>query len=379
MDKKETKLTATEIVAKLKNNDFKMLFFTVDTKGNPLGSVAHIYETVKILNDLGYNATILHEKPIGLNDENGMNIGYTPVGGWLGQEYDELPHQAIEGKEFRVNPSDFIIIPEVFSNVMDSLKAFPSKQIILLQAYEYIFELLAMGMSWSRHYNIKDVIATSPKLAEYAKSLFPAINTHVVPVSIPDYFTPSEMPKKPTITILTREQADAAKIVKSFYAQYPTFKWITFRELRGIPKRNFSEALKESCLSVWVDDRAGFGTFPLESIECNTPVIGRIPNFPPEWMVDRLDENGNAILNDSGLWVNSSLDIPKLIAEYMQVWLEDSVPENLTEVGLDKHKGQYTLEKTKEAIENVYGQIINERIAEFEAIVAKELEEKKDK
>jgi len=360
MEEKKLQLTATEIVAKLKNNDFKLLFFTVDTKGNPLGSVAHIYDTVKTLNDLGYDAVILHEKPIGLKDEKGLNIGYTPVGGWLGQEYDELPHQSIEGNEFKVNPSDFIIIPEVFSNVMDSIKKFPSKQIILLQAYEYIYELLGMGMSWTRHYNIKDVIATSQKVADYAKSLFPAINTHVVPVAIQDYFKSPTKPKKPIITILTREQADAAKIVKSFYAQYPTLKWITFRELRGIPKRNFAEALQESCLSVWVDDRAGFGTFPLESIECDTPVIGRIPNMPPEWMVNSVDENGHALLNDTGLWVSSSIDIPKLIAEYIQVWLEDS-------------------DKQKEIITEVYGKLINDRIVEFEAIVEKELETKKDK
>ena len=377
MEEKKEQLSVGELLTKLENKEFKLYFFTVDTKGNPVASVAHIYDTVKALNGLGYNAVVLHEKPIGIKNETGENIGYTPVGGWMGQEYDLLPHESIEGQELKVTPADFIIIPEVFSNVMDSVKNFPSKQVILLQAHEYIYELMAMGMSWSRHYNISDVIATSDKLAEYARSLFPGINTYTVPVNIPEFFKPGVLPKKPIISILTREMGDSAKIVKSFYAQYPTFKWISFRELKGIPRETFAEAIKESCLSVWVDDRAGFGTFPIECIECDTPVIGRIPNVAPEWMVDGKDENDNIMLNDMGLWVNSTLDIPKLIAEYMQVWLEDSVPENLTPQGLEKYKGQYTDEKQLEKIKEVYAKIIDNRVEEFKAKQAKELTETK--
>jgi hypothetical protein len=40
------------------------MFFTLDTKGNPTAGIANIYEHVKLLNELGYNATILHEKMI---------------------------------------------------------------------------------------------------------------------------------------------------------------------------------------------------------------------------------------------------------------------------------------------------------------------------
>ena len=41
-----------------------MYFFTLDTKGNPTAGIANIYEHVKMLNELGYNACILHEKMI---------------------------------------------------------------------------------------------------------------------------------------------------------------------------------------------------------------------------------------------------------------------------------------------------------------------------
>lgn len=367
MIEKEKEITVDEIIKNLTGNDFKIYLFTMDTKGNPLGSVAHIYDTAKNLISLGYNAVILHEKPIGLLDDKGANIGYTPVSSWLGEEYDEIPHEAIEKQELQIRPSDFIIIPEVFANVLDSIKKFPSKQIILLQSYDYVFELMGMGMGWTTHYGIRDVIATSDKLANYAKSLYPTINTHVVPVSIPDYFKPSDKPTKPIINLMSREQGDASKIVKSFYTQFPLFKWISFRELRGVPRKAVAEALQEGCLSVWIDDKSSFGTFPIESIECNSPVIGRVPNMVPEWMVGEIDENKNAVLHNNGLWVNSTLDIPGLIAEYVQVWLEDAVPENLVG-GLDNLKGMYTNEKQLVALKEVYGGIVDTRIKEYEAI-----------
>ena len=39
---------------------FGIYFFTIDTKGNPTAGVANIYEHVKVLRELGYDAKILH-------------------------------------------------------------------------------------------------------------------------------------------------------------------------------------------------------------------------------------------------------------------------------------------------------------------------------
>ena len=49
-------------VEKISKKDFGIYFFTIDTKGNPTAGVANIYEHVKILRELGYNAQILHDK-----------------------------------------------------------------------------------------------------------------------------------------------------------------------------------------------------------------------------------------------------------------------------------------------------------------------------
>jgi len=356
----EQKKQIESTLQNLTDKTFNLYFFTLDTKGNPTAGIANIYEHVKVLNELGYNATILHEK----NDyklrgnEEGQGIAE-----WLGEEYAQLPHVSIEGQQLNVGPADFIIIPEIFSNIMDQVKGFPCKKVVFSQSYDYLLELLPIGKRWNVDYGFNDVITTSVKQAQYLSTLFPSINLHLVPVSIPSYFKPSEKPKIPVVALHTRNQSDAAKIAKAFYLQYPMYKWITFKELRGLPRKEFAEELGKCCLAIWIDDTAGFGTFPLEAFESNTTIIGKIPNLVPEWM-ETTDEEGNKVITNNGVWTNTALNIPELIATYLKVWLEDAVPAELTEA-IQNSKGKYTSEKQVEAITQVYGGLVSNRIAEL--------------
>jgi len=348
-----------EMITKIEEKDFGFYFFTLDTKGNPVASVATIYEHVKGLTDLGYNAYILHEKD-----------DYHGVGDWLGEEYAKLPHQSIEKQELNLSTVDYIIIPEVFSNVMEQVKSFPCKKIVLAQSYSYMLELLGIGLRWDTNFGFTEVITTSNVQGDYIKELFPNVTTHIIPPSVPEYFKPTSKMKKPIISILTREQNDALKLVKSFYLQYPMYKWITFRELRGLPKEQFAKELGDSCLAVWVDNQAGFGTFPVEAIESNTPVIGKIPDLVPEWM-QVISDSQEIELKNNGIWTNNVLSIPTLISQFMEVWLEDSVPQELLD-GIEASKGLYSVEKQHEKISEVYGQLVLNRRTELEQLLEKQ-------
>lgn len=349
-----------KVIEQLDSKDFTLHFFVIDTKGNPTAGVANIYEHVKVLNSLGYNAGIIHEK-----------ADYHGVQEWLGEEYAKLPHIAIDSGALNVGPQDFIIIPEVFSNLMEQTANFPSKRIVFAQSYEYILEILMLGKTW-RDYGINDVITTTEKQSEYINGLFPGLTRHIIPVGISDMFVPSDKPKKPIISLVTRDQQEAMKIVKAFYLKYPQYKWITFRDLRGLPKESFAQAVGDSCLGVWVDPISSFGTFPLECMEANTPVLGVTPNMIPEWMEERtIAEDGSETVSikGNGVWVNSSLEIPDVIAEFMQAWLEDSIPQQLMD-SIEASKGQYTMEKQVKVIEEVYGTIINNRKEELANVIA---------
>lgn len=361
------------LLSKIDNKDFAFYFFTLDTLGNPVAGVANIYEHVKVLNELGYKAFIMHEKNNYKlhGDETSMGIS-----DWLGAEYAELPHISIEGQQLNVTPSDYIIIPEIFANIMDQVKQFPCKKIVFSQAYDYLLELLPLGKRWHMDYGFGDVITTSQKQADYITSLFPGMTSHIVPVGISDYFKPSDKPKTPVVAILTREHGDAKKIANSFYLQYPIYKFVTFKELRGIPKEQFAEELGKACLAVWIDDRSGFGTFPLEAMQSDTPVIGKIPNMIPEWM-EEVDENDNGIvtLKNNGVWTNTTLNIAELVGTYMKVWLEDSVPTDLIE-GMKETKGKYTMENQRAIIGDVYSKIVATRREEVAKMLAPKEEPK---
>ena len=356
----EQKKQIESTLQNLNDKTFKLYFFTLDTKGNPTAGIANIYEHVKVLNQLGYSASILHEKNDYkiIGNEEGQGIAE-----WLGEEYAQLPHVSIEGQQLNVGPSDFIIIPEIFSNIMDQVKDFPCKKVVMSQSYDYLLELLPIGKRWNVDYGFNDVITTNVKQAQYISSLFPSINIHLVPVSIPAYFKPSEKPKIPVVALHTRNQSDASKIAKAFYLQFPMYKWITFKELRGLPRQEFAEELGKCCLAVWVDDTSGFGTFPLEAFESNTTVIGKIPNMIPEWM-ETNSEDGDTIIKNNGVWTNTTLNIPELIATYLKVWLEDAIPTELTQA-INDSKGQYTSEKQLTAISEVYGGLVSNRISEL--------------
>ena len=331
-----------ESIEKLDKKDFKIFFFVMDTKGNPIASVANIYDHARILRELGYDAQILHEKD-----------DYTSVVPTLGEEYDNIPHVSIESQQLKVNTQDFIVIPEIFANVMEQTSKLPSKRIVFAQSYDYIFEMLMPGKSWV-DYGITDVITTTEKQKEYVQNLFSnRIRTEVVPVSIPEYFKPSDKPKKPIISIYTRDQRDLVKIYKAFYLKYPHLKWVSFRDMRGLSREVFAKSLSESCLAIWIDSISSFGTFPIEAMKSDVPVLGLIPSMTPEWMEDK-----------NGLWTSDPLMIVDLAANYFQAWLEDSEPQELYDE-MSKLKPSYTLSEQKEKVAEVYGKFVQNRINEL--------------
>tara|TARA_R110000803_G_scaffold13641_1_gene38264 strand:+ start:4841 stop:5965 length:1125 start_codon:yes stop_codon:yes gene_type:complete len=363
-------------IEKINKKEFGIYFFSIDTKGNPTAGVATIYEHAKKLRELGYNAQILHDKNDYKlrEDEEGMGIAE-----WLGEDYANIPHVSIESQQLQVGPSDFVVIPEAFASIMKQTVNFPCKRIVFLQSYEYIFEMLEIGESWEQ-YNIKDVITTNENLKNYVNSMFRGLNTNVIPIGIPEYFNDTNLkPKIPTVSMVTRDKRELLKIVKIFYQKYPHYRFITFRDLSGLPRKMFAKELQKSFLSVWVDELSSFGTFPLESMKCNTPVIGKIPRMVPEWM-GTVDENGNLQLNDNGIWTANLNSLSDIVATMVGLYLEDALPQNIME-GMDNWKEKYNTKESENVLSEVYDKIFKERIVElestYEQLKEKELVENK--
>jgi hypothetical protein len=192
-----------------------------------------------------------------------------------------------------------------------------------------MLETLAPGVTWSQ-YGFFKCITTSENQKKYVSEIMKNVSIDVLAPYISEVFSKKDKPSKPIISIHTRDQRDTAKIIKTFYLKYPQYRWITFRDMRGINMEDFSKFLKESFLSVWVDNESSFGTYPLESMLSGTPVLGKVPNMIPEW-----------ISEDNGIWTNQFNDIVDIIGNFIQNWLEDNISETLYE-NMEKTSSQYT-------------------------------------
>ena len=334
-------------LSKLKNKDAKIYFLTQDTEGRAAASVNTNYQFVKHLIKGGYNAYILYEKK-----------EYKGVAEWLGAEYSNLPHSNIESGELKVGPADIVVIPELYGHVLEQIVQMPCQKIIFCQAYDYILETLKPGFGWP-NYGVRKCITTNETQKAHIKSLFPTIETSVIPLSFSEMFKPSEKPKKPLVAIHTRDQRDTLKIIKTFYLQNPQFKWVTFKDMRNLTKKEFASSLGESCVSIWVDRISGFGTFPLESMMCNTPVIGSLPILKPDWLT-----------NDNGIWTFDESKIVEVLSNYMKNWLEDSVPEDLY-TKMKETISKYSEEKEYNDVINFFEETHKSTISEMEDAINK--------
>lgn len=362
-----------EAISNLKENNFTFFFFIVDCKNVPNGNMQYMYQLAKTLNDKNYKVKMLYqleneynkseieelnrkEKPI---DERRV---FTGVGEWLGEEYMKLPHINISKEEWKVSPSDFLFIPEVFSSLMKQTYQFkaPCKRIVVLHNYDYITEFIPFNDEWGT-YGIRDVITNTDQQGKLVNSVFPYIKCKTLNPYISDIFRKPIKPKKLIVNIISKRTEDVNKIMKQFYWKYPMYKFISFRDLRGYPKEMFAEFLQESAITVWVDNETPFGYSAIEAIRTGNILIGKVPEHSPEWMSD-----DDGLLNNA-VWTYDINTIPDILSQVLGSWMQDKIPAVLYE-NMEKLDNLYTYETYEKKVDEIINDYINERIKEFTEI-----------
>ena len=343
---KEKVLKSIEV---LKNKQARIYFLTQDTKGNAKASIRYINEMAMSLKNNRFNAIILHETP-----------EYFGVTDWLGEEYmTNLDHKSIEGTNLEISPEDLIVIPEIYGFIMDQITKLPCGKIVLSQSYDYIFETLQPGQTWTQ-LGFHKCITTSEKQKEYISSTMRSVSVEVIEPTISEVFEKQKFPPKTIIGVHTRDHRDTVNLIKTFYTKFPQYRWITFRDLRGLSQVEFTNAMKESFASVWIDNISSFGTFPLESMKMGIPVIGLVPNITPEWMNE-----------ENGIWINNQNMIVDVIADFIQNWLEDNLnPKLYEEMDVTINKLS-TKEKFESEVVELFAKMIDTRADSFEAQLSK--------
>ena len=188
-----------------------------------------------------------------------------------------------------------------------------------------------------------------------SRNSYGSISVDVIPPYISDKFESSKLPAKPIIAVHSREQRDTLNLIKSFYVKFPQYRWITFKDMRGLSESEFAKTMQDCFLSVWIDETSGFGTFPLESMKMGIPVLGLVPNLVPHWMSE-----------ENGLWVNNKTQIVDFVADFLQNWLEDNVSEEMFEAMKKTTSEQKTKEEFDTLVIESFSDYMQTRLNSFE-------------
>ena len=336
-------------VNNMKEKLSRIYFMVQDTKGNAKASIKYIYHMALTLKNNGYNAIILHEKP-----------EYFGVSSWLGEEYmTKLEHRSIDGTSLEISPDDLIIIPEIYGFIIEQITKLPCGKIVLSQAFDHVFETLQPGQSWPQ-LGFYKCITTSNKQKELIESVIRNVSVDVIEPFISEEFQKNKFPPKTIVNIHTRDHRDTTNLIKTFYVKFPQYRWITFRDLRGLTEPEFAEAMKDSFISIWIDQTSSYGTFPLESMKMGIPVLGLVPDIAPSWMTE-----------DNGLWLNNKTLIVDVLSDFIQNWLEDNVNPQIYEQMEKTIVGVSTEQKFEEETLSLFSKIFETRLTSFEDQLSK--------
>jgi hypothetical protein len=345
--------------------------FCVPEAQTPVASVYEIYFHATVVKNMGYEVVILVEK------------GDYVIPTWIEKELTNFKHMSMADPKLTVGPEDVMVIPEVYSNVMEQTKNLPCVRVGLLQSVDYMVNALIPGTDW-KAFGINDIITTSQTVKEWVESFYGInkFNIKTYNIGIPDYFEKSKLPQKPVISVIGRNANEISKLVKLFFSRFPQYSWVTFDPMltkskppQAMRRVDFAKRLQGNCAAVWVDRIASFGTFPLECMKSGVVPVGLKPDIMPEYLVER-DENGVAvgIVEGAGVWTENFYDLPVLIGEVLIKFLDDNIDDKLYE-SMDKVASKYTQEAAEAQLIEIYQGFINQRVELLQKAIEPEVKE----
>jgi hypothetical protein len=347
-------------LAKITNKKSKFLFCIPESQ-SPTASVYELYFHATVVKNMGYEVVIMVEKG-----------DYVPPV-WIEKELTNHKHVSMSDPKLTVGPEDVMVIPDIYSNVMEQTKKLPCVRIGFLQSADYMTSALIPGTDWTS-FNIQDVITTSLVLKEWLETFYGKgkYNIRTYNIGIPDYFEKTDVPQKPIISIMGRNANEISKLVKLFFAKYPQYSWVTFDPMltkskppQAMRRVDFAKRLQGNFAAIWVDRISSFGTFPLECMKAGVIPICLKPDIMPEYMIER-DEKGVAtkIVEGAGIWTENFYDLPVLIGEVLVKFLDDAIKPELYD-SMSNVASKYSQEASEKRLNEIYSEIVNQRIALF--------------
>ncbi len=306
-------------IGKIKDNKFTFYFYTMDTMGNPQSTVEYIYRTAKSLSLMGYNVAILHSEET-----------YYGVKDWMGESYNNLPHIKLERKKdiknaLKISASDFLIIPEIMSNIMISTKDLPCTRIVLCDRYERIFEMLPISTTWVRM-GMNKIITTNETLKTRIERLFgKSIDINTIEPYIGEYYNGNTVKNKDfTVTLFGNNPTEYMRFIKEFSIRYPHFRWVSFIDTRGRNDEQVAEIINKTAFAVILDTDDDNQVNALKAINSGCITLCKYNEVIPEWA---LDKNGN--IRDCITFANTTGSLIELLNVILLKYGTADIPQEM--------------------------------------------------
>lgn len=344
-----------DAIENIKTKKSKIFFVGLEST-TPSASVYELYFHAKTMKDQGYDVRML------LPDSEYV------VPDWIENELTDITHEQVEEGKISMSAEDIIVIPEMHSAAMEQTKNLPSMRIVLCQSIDYVINSLPPGVDW-KTFNINDVIVTSTRMGDMLKSMFgKQLNVNEYKLGIPEYFQPTEKPKRLVFSIFGRTPADITKVVKMFYLKYPQYRFITFESMttttkppRELSRPEFAKKLERNFAALWIDRISSYGTFPLECLKVGTIPVGIRPDMIPPYIIN----DDNSMRDNSGIWCDDLLLLPDLMYSAINKFLEDVIPDE-TYADMKAIADEHSVENAKNQIIGIYDKYLLDRLAVME-------------
>ena len=338
-------------IEKIDKKESNIYFFIMSTHGIKDETIDYVYKMALLLKENGYNVSFIYQ------DED-----FEP-NDWLSvKEYNDIPLYDITKGEVNVGVADVLFIPEVFSSVMNQTTKLPCKRIAIIQNLAYLTKFMPISSQFG-DFGIIDALTFDKEEERMIKTFFPYMRTHVAHTYVDDFFYSVDKIRDIVVNIVSRSEDVVNQIAKPFYWRYPIYKWVTFKDMRGLTMEEYADNLKVSNITIWVDEDSNNGLEALEALASGNIVIAKIPNLIPEWAKD---ENGE--LTNSIIWVNSIAEIPMLVSNLVRMTITDKIPQQVKD-DIQKLMGKINKKKSSEEIVQVIENILSERKEELNNIL----------
>jgi hypothetical protein len=337
-----------ELLSNVENNNFNVYLYVPSIPENVYSmAVEEIYNICHFLRKNNYNAFLI-------TGEDEKEAEYK-IPSYLSDELKNVPHLTPKKDNINVGPSDVLVVPEFFVNVMHQIfdAKIQCEKVVLCQSQTYMLDSLPPNHTWAA-WGFNNVVTTSQQLKEFIqRNSRVKYNIESYTIGIPDYFKPKKI-KKPIIMYFSREDSVIKRLSKIFFMKYPELSWVLFERMQGaepfITREQLADKMGEIPVVLWLDKDAGFGTLPLEAMKSGAVVVGMIPEIEKDYLKN----------DDTAVWSNSVEVLAEQLGVVIKEWMVDNVPQTVYE-NMEKVSSQFTTKNHEKTLIEAFSNIFENR------------------